>query len=481
MDIKKFSLRIIGVYCFICILFYFIVGTDITYGTLKTDMLALKTACPGLEKGQQLTQKFVCPYDRLDSITILPGTYERENTDIIHFSVTDEAGGVLFEKELQTSEMLDLTPYLIEFGEGIYDAKNRVMNLIFESMNGDSNNGIGYSYGDSVSTIKGGVKQEIAENEKAYVDGNALEGKLCFEIQGTEYYYWGKYYWQIFLGGLISIIGYLGYVYYCKMKGKRCLLLQAAAVCSSYGFLIKQMVSRDFKTKYKRSALGALWSLLNPLLTLAVQYFVFSTLFSNAIENYPIYLLIGIICYNFFTEAVGMNVTSITGNASLITKVYMPKYIFPVARALSSLINLVISLIPLIFFLVITKTKVALSWLLVPFPIACLFVFSLGFGMLLATMMVFFRDTAFLWGIISMFWMYLTPIFYSADIIPPQYISFYKMNPLYHIIGFMRTCFIEGHSPEPIAYLICAAMSFAMLILGLLVFKKQQDKFVLNI
>ena len=132
-----------------------------------------------------------------------------------------------------------------------------------------------------------------------------------------------------------------------------------AALCTlfcRYQFLLKQLVGRDFKTKYKRSVLGMAWSFMNPLLTMTVQYIVFSTLFKSNMANYPVYLLSGIVFFNFFSEAVSMGMTSITGNASLIKKVYMPKFVYPVARICSSLINLGLALIPLLLVMTPANT-----------------------------------------------------------------------------------------------------------------------------
>ena len=140
----------------------------------------------------------------------------------------------------------------------------------------------------------------------------------------------------------------------CRMekKGRTCLGLKLVHAFSRYRFLIQQLVSRDFKTKYKRSVLGIVWSFLNPLLTMLVQYVVFSTIFKSDIPNFPVYLLTGIVLFNFFSEACSMGITSILGNASLITKVYVPKYIYPVTRVLSSGINMLFSLVPLLLSLI---------------------------------------------------------------------------------------------------------------------------------
>lgn len=248
-----------------------------------------------------------------------------------------------------------------------------------------------------------------------------------------------------------------------------------------YNYLLRQLISRDFKTKYKRSVLGVLWSFLNPLLTMTVQYIVFSTLFRGDIPNYPLYLLSGIVCFNFFNESASMALLSIVNNASLITKVYVPKYIYPLSRVLSSTINLMMSLIPLLLVMLLTRTPVRLSIVLLPFGLVCLVGFCLGLGMILATMMVFFRDTQFLWGVVSMLWMYATPVFYPESIIPAKFMLIYKCNPLYHIIRFIRIVLIQGISPEPKAYALCFVASFVPLLIGTLVFKKNQDKFVLNL
>ena len=176
-----------------------------------------------------------------------------------------------------------------------------------------------------------------------------------------------------------------------------------------------------------------------------------------------------------------MCLNSITGNASLITKVYMPKYIYPISRALSSSINLLFSLIPLLGVMIITQTGFSKAFFLVPIPLVCLFAFSLGIGMILATLMVFFRDVQFLWNVLSMLWMYMTPVFYPESILPSNYLILFKMNPLYHIIRMMRVMVLDGASPEPKAYFISLFMSFGTLLIGAMIFKKQQDKFVLNI
>ena len=250
---------------------------------------------------------------------------------------------------------------------------------------------------------------------------------------------------------------------------------------SRYRFLIKQLVARDFKTKYKRSVLGVVWSFLNPLLTMTVQYIVFSTLFRSDTPNFAVYLLSGIVCFNFFSEATSMSLTSIVGNASLITKVYVPKYVYPLTRVMSSTVNFLLALIPLLAAMLLTRTPIRPSALLILVGVLCLFAVSLGIGLVLASSMVFFRDTQFLWGVLSMLWMYATPIFYPETIIPVRFRLLYKCNPLYHIIRFIRIALLQGVSPEPKAYVLMFVASFVPLAIGIAVFRKTQDQFVLNL
>ena len=212
-----------------------------------------------------------------------------------------------------------------------------------------------------------------------------------------------------------------------------------------------------------------------------VQYVVFSTLFQSNIPNFPLYLLIGIVCFNFFNESTNMCLQSISGNAGLITKVYVPKYIYPVTRVLSSSINLLLSLIPLLLVMFITHTALRPQAILIVFGILCLEIFCLGMGLILASLMVFFRDTQFIWGVLVTILNFATPIFYPESLIPERFVTLYEMNPLYHVIRFIRIVLIDGVSPEPKAYFLCLIVVLVPLVVGILVFKKSQDKFILYI
>lgn len=176
-----------------------------------------------------------------------------------------------------------------------------------------------------------------------------------------------------------------------------------------------------------------------------------------------------------------MTLTSIVGNANLLTKIYIPKYIYPLSRVLSSIVNLLISLIPLLLAVILGGPPITKAYVLVLFPLFCLAMFCLGLGLVLSASMVFFRDTQFLWNVISNVWMYATPIFYPANILPKQFSVVLYINPLYYFATFTRTCILDGVSPEPRMYVTCFAYAFIMLLIGAFVFKKTQDRFVVNL
>lgn len=252
-----------------------------------------------------------------------------------------------------------------------------------------------------------------------------------------------------------------------------------------YTFLTKQLVMRDFKVKYKRSVLGVLWSILYPLLTMSVMAIVFSHMFKFRVEgvNYLVYLMTGLVIFNYFTEASSGAMTSVVTNFSLINKVYIPKYIFPISKVLFVGINFLLTLIPLILIIIFTgegdtKCYINIYYLLIPYAHLCLFMFTLGMGFILSTVSIFFRDMFYIYGVITMLWSYLTPIFYDISMLPSTIQELMKLNPLYNFIYFSRTIILHGAVPSVESFLMCAATSIPILIIGMIVFKKNQDKFI---
>ena len=325
------------------------------------------------------------------------------------------------------------------------------------------------------------VEGWAAETSDVFIEGEGPIGKISLRFAGQKETFYPVYFWVFCLGAFALAAGLLCCSWSRAKQGKPSLIVHIGILFKRYSFLIRQLISRDFKAKYKRSVLGVAWSVLNPLLTMCVQYVVFSTLFQRDARNYPVYLLIGIVFFNFFNEAINMGMAAITSNASLIKKVYIPKYIFPLTRVMSSLINFAIALIPLFFWMLVSGTAFRPALFLLLFDVLCLFIFICGMSLLLSTCMTFFQDTKFLWSVVSMMWMYLTPIFYVETIIPQAFLPIYRLNPMYQFITFARTCVIDGVSPEPILYIQCMLSALIALFVGCCVFKKHHGKFIMYI
>ncbi len=247
-----------------------------------------------------------------------------------------------------------------------------------------------------------------------------------------------------------------------------------------YKFLLHQLVSRDFKVKYKRSILGIMWSILYPVLMMAVMAIVFSNVFKFSMPgvNYLVYLLSGLVIFNYFSEASNLAMSSVVGNFSLINKVYIPKYIFPLSKCVFVGINFLLTLIPLYIVIFSTGTGINLYHIFLPYAYLCLFMFTLGMGLLLATISVFLRDMFYIYGIIVTIWTYLTPIMYDIKLIEGPFQKVLKLNPLYQIINFSRTIILKGEIPTIGQWAGCGISSLIILMLGIYVFRKKQDKFI---
>ena len=252
-------------------------------------------------------------------------------------------------------------------------------------------------------------------------------------------------------------------------------------VWQKYKFLMEQLVSRDFKVKYKRSVLGVLWSLLYPVLMMAVMAVIFSNVFkfSTPGVNYLVYLLSGLVMFNYFSEASNLAMSSVVSNFSLINKVYMPKYIFPLSKCLFVGINFLLTLIPLYVVIFLTGTGINIWHLLLPYAFICLFMFTVGMSFILATVSVFLRDMFYIYGIIITVWTYMTPIMYDISLITnPLLQGLLKLNPLYQYINFARTIILYKHCPNLFQFAMCGISALIFLVIGLVVFKKNQDKFI---
>jgi ABC-type polysaccharide/polyol phosphate export systems, permease component len=253
------------------------------------------------------------------------------------------------------------------------------------------------------------------------------------------------------------------------------------AAFMQYRSLLRELVLRDIRVKYRRSYLGLLWTLLNPLLMMVILTIVFSTLFTTNIENFPVYLLCGQVIFNYFNEATNTSMTSVIGNAGLIKKVYVPKYLYCLSKVLSAAITLFSSLIALFLVMLFTRSTFYLTTFLIFIPICYILLFSLGISLILSTVAVFFRDILHLYSVVLMGWMYLTPLFYPKEILPDFLQTFLPFNPLASIIQMLRELILYGSVPTVEQHIQCIIPCFLALIIGLYIFYKNQDKFILYI
>ncbi|MBS4749969.1 ABC transporter permease [Granulicatella sp. zg-ZJ] len=245
--------------------------------------------------------------------------------------------------------------------------------------------------------------------------------------------------------------------------------------------LLWELIMRDVKLRYRKSVLGVFWTLLNPLMMMAVMSVVFAQLFRFDIENYPLYVLSGQLVFNFFSESTSLAMSSIISNAALIRKIYIPKYLFTVSKILSSLINILSSLCALIIVMMITKAEFHSTIFFVFIPIGLLTVFSLGVGLFLSSFVVKFRDIIHLYSVLLTVLLYLMPVIYNMSILPSFILPFVKYNPLTQILVFFRDVTLYGVFPDPMMLLYTVVVCFVTLGIGLRVFYKLQDTFILNI
>lgn len=472
INLKQGCILIMLAYIIIASSFYLIAKEQLIYSVVSKEMSTSAQLLPVGEivEGMTVVQPFILNADTLESVSLYTATYDRMNVGELTVQIIDLSTKlVLREKVFDLTSIPNSGLLEISFKNPIQDVNGNLLAIKLTS-NGKK--------GNAVTVWQ---KNNLFQGQALLINGYETDKILCFSLIGRSLSLVGQYYFYLALLAGISLGIYLLRLIMAKKKGQICLALRVIDTFIKYRFLLSQLISRDFKTKYRRSVLGIFWSFLNPLLTMTVQYVVFSTLFKTDITNFPVYLLIGIVFFSFFLESTSMSLMSIVGNANLITKVYMPKYIYPVSRVLSSSINFLLSMIPLLIVVILTKTPFTSAYLLLPFIIVCLVVFCIGMGMLLSAAMVYFRDTQFIWSVLSMLWMYSTPIFYPVSIIPERFILLYKINPLYHFIDFSRVVIMQGVSPEPQAYLICAAYALIMLLIGGLIFNTTQNEFVMHI
>jgi ABC-type polysaccharide/polyol phosphate export permease len=245
-----------------------------------------------------------------------------------------------------------------------------------------------------------------------------------------------------------------------------------------YRELIWALALKELKIRYKRSILGFLWALLNPMLLMLVLTVVFSTMLPVQKPHYPIFLLSVLLPWTFFSQSLSYAAESIVGNGDLIKKVRVAKLVFPVAAVVSNMINLLLSFIPLLLILLVMGHPFYWTWIYLPVAITALVLLTLGATFFFAAVNVYYRDVAHILQILLQVWFYLTPIIYSIEFVPEKYRIFFKLNPIVYVLNGFRLGVYYGMLPSlqsVIASFLCA---FAALYLGFQVFRRHQDDFV---
>lgn len=253
------------------------------------------------------------------------------------------------------------------------------------------------------------------------------------------------------------------------------------------GFILQQLVNKDFKLRYRRSVLGVVWSVLNPLLMMIVMSFVFSYFLRGSnVENYPLYLIVGNVTFGLMNEATSTGLRSIIDAAPLLKKVKVDRWVFPVQKVLSAVVNFALSLIAVV--IVMLFFRIAPTWHLiwmVP-ALLLLMVFCIGLSLLIGSLAVFFRDMIHLWSVLLTAWTYLTPIFWDLSLLtnssaPWFVIAVVKINPMYNFIDMMRCAIVYQTNPGLSVVLLAVFWATLALVLGVLVFRRTEHKFILYI
>ena len=243
-----------------------------------------------------------------------------------------------------------------------------------------------------------------------------------------------------------------------------------------YRDLIWTLVSRDLKVRYRRSAIGFLWTMLQPLLTMLVLTAVFSNIFRFNIDNYPVYALAGIMFWNFFSQSITVSMNSLKGNAQLITKLPVPAAVFPVSAVLAGVVNFVLALVPLLLILLATGHPITPALLFLPVAIAVCALFTLGAGLLLSPMAAFFTDIVEMVNVALTMLMYMTPVFYPLSIIPERFVWAVRYNPIRSVLEVFRDPIYYGKIPPWSHLAMATAATVATLLVGVAVFRRSKDR-----
>lgn len=243
-------------------------------------------------------------------------------------------------------------------------------------------------------------------------------------------------------------------------------------------FLFEELIKRDFKQKYKRTALGMVWSVLSPLLTLFIMKMVFTQFFGRSTPNYTTYLFSGNLVMAYFKESTKGGMNSLTANAKIFSKVNVPKYMFVLSKNVSALCNFGLTLTVYFLFCAMDNIQFGIHMITLIYPVLCLLVFNIGVGLVLSAMYVFFRDTQYLYDVFLTLLTYMSAIFYTVDRYPAHIQKLFLLNPVYCYIKYFRVVVITGTVPSLSYHILCAFYAAAAIIIGAYIYKKNNHKFL---
>lgn len=241
-----------------------------------------------------------------------------------------------------------------------------------------------------------------------------------------------------------------------------------------YHELISNFVLRDLKSRYKGSVLGYLWTLLNPLLMMLVYVIVFSVVVRIKVENYPIFLLTGILPWTFFNSTISKAMESLRANDNLMMKIYFPREIFPIASIATGIVDFLLSLLVLIPFLIIYKINISTEILLIPLVLLLQIILILGISLFLSCLAVYFRDIINIFTVVIRFWFYLTPILYPYTMVPERFQFYYLLNPMSIIIYMYRYAILGTEMPGMGTTYICVLVSVLLFLVGYWFFSSRE-------
>lgn len=243
-------------------------------------------------------------------------------------------------------------------------------------------------------------------------------------------------------------------------------------------FLFEELVKRDFKKKYKRAALGMLWSMLAPLLTLLVMAFVFTHFFGRTVPHFVVYMFAGNLVFFYYRESTSGGMNALVANAGIFTKVNVPKYLFLFSKNVSSLINFLLTLVLFFIFMVLDGLPFTWKFIMLLYPIGCLLVFNIGVGLILSALFVIFKDVQYLYDVFTMMMMYLSAIFYPITTFPEKIQLLFHLNPVFVYINYFRTIVIDGVIPSVSYHLLCAFYALLAFAIGAFIYKKYNYRFL---